>query len=145
MKADKDIILKVLNSDVSTNELSRETGIAVMTLSDLRNRDDDSKIDKMQLITAAKITKYEENERMENNLEYLYDFGDYDLYVGEPGVTDYVDAEIRYHQNVRNSKIKEILITKDDLHRIKVAIEEIEANDTHEESPYFDVNDILGM
>ena len=66
MKADKEKIVEVLNSSVSTSELSRKTGIAVMTLSDLRNRVDDSKIDKMQFRTAAKLQKYWEELQMKN-------------------------------------------------------------------------------
>ena len=37
-----------------------------MTLSDLRNRVDDSKIDKMQFRTAAKLQKYWEELQMKN-------------------------------------------------------------------------------
>ena len=68
MKANKKNILEVLNSSVSTSELSRKTGIAVMTLSDLRNRVDDSKIDKMQFRTAAKLQKYWEELQIKNKL-----------------------------------------------------------------------------
>lgn len=66
MKANKENIIEVLDSNISTSELSRKTGIAVMTLSDLRNRVDDSKIDKMQFRTAAKLQKYWEELQMKN-------------------------------------------------------------------------------
>ena len=69
MKADKDLVLELLDSNLTTTEIHKATGIPMMTISDLRNRECDSKIDKMQFRNAAKLTAYMEEIKMKRNIE----------------------------------------------------------------------------
>lgn len=98
MYANKKEIIEVLNSGISTNELSRQTGIPVMTLSDLRNRKDDSKIDKMHFLTAIKLQTYiEENDKMKfENLQAVHFDGQHGKGDGYYTLEFNIDGEIEY-------------------------------------------------
>ena len=136
--------IKNLLAKGNLSEASRQTGIAYRTLQDWKLENNKWLVEAEERL--SKLQNYiEENDKMDKNLEYLHDFGDYSLYVGVPGVTDYVEAEIRYHENVRNGKVKETLIEKDDLKNIKLTIQEIESSDEDSDAERRYVDDILGI
>ena len=71
-----------------------------MTLSDLRNRKDDSKIDKMHFLTAIKLQTYikERNKMKFENLQAVnYYNGEYELEFNLDGELKYITVDASDH------------------------------------------------